>query len=534
VPSVESFLTLEASLQRALKTEFAKANKETVKELEALVVGGDFAEAEKVANQGIDTVTVAKKVRPKLETHFLQAMLLGAGLFRGTVRSTDLFKRGEIPKAVDLAVIQLQTIVVASQKAISARACTVVSQMAERERQEQEGEIEDGSIVFDTLYKVADQELARQMNAAVMGTGSGLMDAGANLATSRLVSYGYVAEAIETGVTTFQVSEVMDNRTCPVCRGMHGKTFSVEQAERRLFQQLQMTGDELKGAAPFPNQSKQGLRNLAGMTDQHLADMGWDTPPYHPLCRGILVPVGTVHSVEVVGFSKFTAPADPALAPVESVVNEIPSEYEAISQGVSSDLTGSKAKQNTDDLDVLYEQAAEVDPIFKQAVADAADDTGGTAVFPTDGLKSRARVIEKAEARYGGDFAGITDISRATLEFNTLEGVYATLDYLTDTVLSIVRINDRFFNPTPEGYRDIILGVEMPGGHVVELQLHVSSMRNTKELNHLLYERQRTISDQAQIDGRELTLLELEEVESLVSIQQVSYGAVMAEILGGT
>jgi hypothetical protein len=59
-------------------------------------------------------------------------------------------------------------------------------------------------------------------------------------------------------------------------------------------------------------------------------------------------------------------------------------------------------------------------------------------------------------------------------------------------------------------------------------------MRNTKELNHLLYERQRTISDQAQIDGRELTLLELREIDDLVSIQQVSYGAVMAEILGGT
>ncbi len=239
----------------------------------------------------------------------------------------------------------------------------------------------------------------------------------------------------------------------------------------------------------------------------------------------------------------------PAVAPQPGLVipeevilhSEIPQELRVISDRVARrpGIRGAKAKQPIDDLDELFIQAEQADPILKRVTRELADDLGGEAVFApevVDGvqvgpLKSRARVIEKAIGKYEGDFSAITDFVRSSIQFDDLDSVYRALGQLEAKGVKIVRINDRFARPLDSGYRDIILGVEMPSGHVAEMQLHVRSILAVKEENHLLYEQVRSIMDNAA--GRRLTAAELSRVRELNAIQRVSYEGALRQAVTG-
>lgn len=116
----------------------------------------------------------------------------------------------------------------------------------------------------------------------------------ANLITSRLVSFGFLSQAMTAGVDKYQISEVLDDRTCPVCKYMHGHVFEVEGELDRLTLALQTKDvQELKSLAPWPSQTKAGLKTLYGMSSSDLKAAGYSVPPFHPMCRGILVKTGT-------------------------------------------------------------------------------------------------------------------------------------------------------------------------------------------------------------------------------------------------
>ena len=70
------------------------------------------------------------------------------------------------------------------------------------------------------------------LNDAVVNGGKVAADLGAQLTTSRLVSLGFLSEAQKLGVSKYQVDEVLDDRTCPVCEYMNGKTFDVDAPVR--------------------------------------------------------------------------------------------------------------------------------------------------------------------------------------------------------------------------------------------------------------------------------------------------------------
>ncbi|WP_266032625.1 hypothetical protein [Brucella intermedia] len=145
------------------------------------------------------------------------------------------------------------------------------------------------------LNKAANLSLAEKLNNAVMGKGGKIIDIGANLTTSRLVSLGFLAEAIDAEIDTYQVNEVLDELTCPVCRYMHGKTFRVENEFSRTMNVLSTTDPkELKGLAPWPLQTKAGLKSLYAMSIGDMQNAGYGSPPYHPGCRGYLSLTGTV------------------------------------------------------------------------------------------------------------------------------------------------------------------------------------------------------------------------------------------------
>lgn len=135
-------------------------------------------------------------------------------------------------------------------------------------------------------------EIAAALETAIMNNTRMIADVGANLVTSRLASYGFLAEANNDGVSKFMVSEVLDEATCPVCQAMDGRVFEVDKALARVELALSMEDpEELKIAAPWPDQSEEGVAELNDSTAEELQAMGYDCPPFHPGCRGILVTV---------------------------------------------------------------------------------------------------------------------------------------------------------------------------------------------------------------------------------------------------
>jgi hypothetical protein len=133
------------------------------------------------------------------------------------------------------------------------------------------------------------ETLADQLNAAVASGGTVPIDTQAGLTTSRLISLGFLSQASDEGSTTYEVSEILDDKTCDVCQYMDGMQFDVAEQSGRLMQTLGTSDpDELASMAPWPD-----LEDLAGMTPDELQAAGYGSPPYHPNCRGMLVPAST-------------------------------------------------------------------------------------------------------------------------------------------------------------------------------------------------------------------------------------------------
>ena len=170
--------------------------------------------------------------------------------------------------------------------------------------------------------------------------------------------------------------------------------------------------------------------------------------------------------------------------------------------------------QLTKDMDELYRQAAVAQDELSAATRQIASGNNGEALIP-DKLKGIDRATEKMNAEYGGDGSNLTDLARSSVVFEDLDDLYKGLDQLKGE-FEIVRIKDRFANPTSAGYRDVLVNVRMSNGHVVEMQFHVKSILDVKAgPGHAIYEQVRTIEATAKLEGRELTAAETKQIADL-------------------
>lgn len=280
---IEAFLSLENSVAGTINAVMRKVTAKAVDQLMPLVEEGKWDDAHDVANR-LSLNGVVSLQRRRLEELAVSALLFGAQNVAGSPAATS-FVRGEqpLPLALQQALDQLTEMV----ETLGAEQVRNAIHAFVREREIVPFEKSD--------IRKADQALADMLNAAVMGTGRMQADLSANLTTSRLVTLGFLAEAQQKSITTYQVNEVLDSRTCPVCQYMHGKTFDVAQEYTRVLTALGTSDPkELKAIAPWPSQSKAGLRDLSGMTLSQMQSAGFGSPPYHPLCRGVLAITGTV------------------------------------------------------------------------------------------------------------------------------------------------------------------------------------------------------------------------------------------------
>jgi len=167
-------------------------------------------------------------------------------------------------------------------------------------------------------------------------------------------------------------------------------------------------------------------------------------------------------------------------------------------------------RQLTANLDDLYLHAAAAEEDLARATRTVAESANGRPVLP--GLKGRERAAEKIASDYGGDASKVLDLARSSVVFDHADDVYRALDKLQEE-FKVVRVKDRLTAPGPDGYRDVLVNLEMPNGHIVEMQLHLDSVLRVKDsVGHALYSEVREIEAAAVRANRPLTAAELQRI----------------------
>jgi hypothetical protein len=198
----------------------------------------------------------------------------------------------QLPLAVKMAERQAETIATTRLKTILLRDVRLVAGGHEDSRRHPLFKCACQGMV--RAFKADDPYagLADAMNAVVMGTGRVMTDVASNLTTSRLVSYGFLSQAQAQGATTYEITAILDDVTCPVCKALNGRKFDVTSAQHRAEQMLGTDNPEdLRQMAPFPSQRASDVAKLSQMSSDQLMNSGWAIPPFHPSCRCLLVPV---------------------------------------------------------------------------------------------------------------------------------------------------------------------------------------------------------------------------------------------------
>jgi hypothetical protein len=145
---------------------------------------------------------------------------------------------------------------------------------------------------------------------------------------------------------------------------------------------------------------------------------------------------------------------------------------------------------------------------------------------------SGARAQEKVSAELGGKWEHLSDIVRSSIAVDSHKEIPGILQKLEASGITLARQpKDRFVNPTPGGYRDVLLNVRYPNGHVGEIQIHSKALLTAKESGggHKLYEAQRSIDARAKNEGREKTHEEMKEIDRLNAEAHKIYDAAWAK-----
>ena len=107
-------------------------------------------------------------------------------------------------------------------------------------------------------------------------------------------------------------------------------------------------------------------------------------------------------------------------------------------------------------------------------------------------LKTRERCAEKATNEYGGDVRRLVDICRASVVVDTEDQLEAVFRHLLADPASVIRLKNRFANPSFNGYRDALFTVRLDlpqgGSHLAEVQVHLSPILELKAEAHVYYD----------------------------------------------
>ncbi|CCN68882.1 RelA/SpoT domain-containing protein [Vibrio nigripulchritudo] len=174
------------------------------------------------------------------------------------------------------------------------------------------------------------------------------------------------------------------------------------------------------------------------------------------------------------------------------------------------------------DFDVLYSKAHQAQFELENLCKTTAMLSGTSPYFA--GVKSKERAQEKIEKELNGEVSRITDLARATLVADDISSLVASYEMLHQNA-KILKVKNRFKSPTPSGYRDLNVLLELPGTKIVaEVQLHLSDIAEVKSgAEHKIYQNIQMIERTATIESRELSVREQEKIKALRSQAKTLY-----------
>jgi len=287
MPSRRVFLALERTLTKRLNADWIRVSMPLIRRINRLVKQGKFDEAGRLVDK-LDMTAVAKKNERLIRSIGFQAMMFGASDITPRVASTGFAQAPGEPPQLDRAVEIFMGILIQNGNEMIRKTAEELIAVEEKRQAEE---------VIIAKFVGYGQEKIRVKKAfgtafvrSVTTAGNNMSQLASSLHASRLANWGFTVEAELRQITTYEISEQLDDRTCPICREMDGKRFEVAQTKATLESWLsQENPNDLKALAPWPKSTKDGVAGLKRMSNAELQGRGWATPPFHPLCRGILV-----------------------------------------------------------------------------------------------------------------------------------------------------------------------------------------------------------------------------------------------------
>ena len=138
------------------------------------------------------------------------------------------------------------------------------------------------------------KELAEELRAELGGKSEGYKywDVVSSAALVRSRSFGCVAGMVEAGITEYEILAMGDERMCPICGEMHGRTFSVSETQKVIDSVLDIKSPEqFKEAMPWQTVPPTGVSSAKLLAD------GMSIPPFHGRCRCVLIMAETEGSI---------------------------------------------------------------------------------------------------------------------------------------------------------------------------------------------------------------------------------------------
>jgi hypothetical protein len=299
----EAFIDLELALLNRLRKEVEAEAKDLATKINALIVTGAFADAYMTVNN-FDLSEVAERSRKYLQTVTRAAFYQGVSRLTNP-RESKLFKEPPT-KYLDFVIKQFEEQMLVDLAQVLRH---LAFEVLARIEADVDAEILGGGISKESPAEAMEEGLKgvgvtipsddkyygytfNPFSTEVPHVSDPFLTAGSSLIVSRSNNFGYIEQALIDGVTHYRVNEVMDAKTCPVCRVMDGKEFDVQLAAHQAMR-IMATDDtnELKEIAPWPSQKKADVEKLEAMSHEELIANGYIMPPFHPRCRGIIEPV---------------------------------------------------------------------------------------------------------------------------------------------------------------------------------------------------------------------------------------------------
>lgn len=287
------FLSIEDTVTRRANIVVNAKLADAIRQAGVLVSLGEFDVARELID-GLDVSQELFELEGFLRMKFIQSALFGASQLVEPEQATIINQPG-LADPLDNMILQFNGVINGGMQQLKALGHKFI-----RAQEEDAVDVAVGDGIIKswgghvhTPVALFKNELSAKFQQAMMGNLNALVSISANLTISRVITYGFLIEASANGIVEFEVSEILDERTCPVCELMNGQNFAVERALARTAEIITVTDPaELRSKAPWPKQDAASLEELRALDSEDLQTMGFDTPPYHPFCRGIVVEVG--------------------------------------------------------------------------------------------------------------------------------------------------------------------------------------------------------------------------------------------------